>query len=59
MDPWLVDIAQRLGKARTRVEIEAILDELEDKYDAFSGPGEELVDQLLRAARERLARSGG
>lgn len=54
MDPWLIKITDRLRAARTRNEIESVLDDLEDRFDAFSGPGEELVAQLMEEARRRL-----
>ena len=55
-EPWLVILAQDLGRARTRNEVLAIIDRLEDKYDAFSGPGQELIDALIAEARRRLLR---
>jgi hypothetical protein len=30
------------------------MDHLEDHYDAFSGPGQELVEAMLERARQRL-----
>ncbi|MCU0840741.1 MAG: hypothetical protein MUC79_03350 [Thiobacillaceae bacterium] len=54
MDPWLIKITDRLRAARTRNEIESVMDDLEDRFDAFSGPGEELVAQLMEEARRRL-----
>jgi hypothetical protein len=32
-----------------------IIERIEDQYDAFSGPGEEWIEQLLLSARRRLA----
>lgn len=54
MDKWLLDLVDRLNQARTRAEVMAVIDRLEDGYDAFSGPGEELVSQLLEQARAKL-----
>lgn len=54
MDRWLQDLVDRLNRARTRDEVMRIIDQLEDGYDAFSGPGEEWVAQLLEKARQRL-----
>lgn len=55
MDPWLLKILDRLKSARNRGELQAILDDLEDQYDSFSGPGLELVDQLIEQTRRRLS----
>lgn len=55
MDPWLLKILDRLKSARTRMELQAILDDLEDQYESFSGPGLEVIDQLLEETRRRLA----
>lgn len=55
MDPWLLKILERLQKARDAAELQGILDDLEDLYDAFSGPGAEVVDQLIAEVQRRLA----
>lgn len=55
MDPWLLSIFDRLKSARSAWELQAILDDLEDQYDAFSGPGLELIDQLIEETRRRLS----
>lgn len=55
MDPWLLKILDRLKSARTRGELQAILDDLEDQYESFSGPGLDVVDQLIEEARRRLS----
>jgi hypothetical protein len=54
-DKWLMDLVEALRKARTRQQVQAVIDRLEDHYDVFSGPGEEMVDDLLAQARRRLA----
>lgn len=54
MDNWLLDLVDRLNQARTRDEVMQIIDRLENGYDAFAGPGEELVSQLLEQARAKL-----
>ncbi len=54
-DLWLTDLMEALRKAPTRAQLVAIIDRLEDHYDAFSGPGQEMVDSLLDQARRRLA----
>lgn len=59
MDPWLLKILERLKKARDAAELQSILDDLEDLYDAFSGPGAEVVDQLIAEAQRRLAELDG
>lgn len=61
MDPWLIEITARLRAARTHTDLQSVLDDLEDRFDAFSGPGEELVAQLMDEARRRLRelRAGG
>ncbi len=54
-DPWLLNILARLESARSVRELQAILDDLEDHDDAFSGPGQERVDQLIAEIRSRLS----
>ncbi len=58
MDPWLLHILERLKKARAASDLKAILDDLEDLYDAYSGPGAELVEQLIAKTQRRLAEIG-
>lgn len=53
-DKWLMDVVQNLRRARTRDEILDVIERLEDQYDAFSGPGQELMDALLDEARQKL-----
>ncbi|HNA30926.1 MAG TPA: hypothetical protein PLQ64_15380 [Thiobacillaceae bacterium] len=53
-DPWLVNLVRTLRRAKTRDEVRDVIEVLEDRYDAFSGPGQELVDELLDEARKRL-----
>jgi hypothetical protein len=53
-DQWLVDLVHTLRRAKTRDEVLDVIEVLEDRYDAFSGPGQELVDDLLDEARKRL-----
>ncbi len=53
-DKWLVDLVHTLRQARTRNEVMDVVDRLEDQYDAFSGPGQEFMDELLAEARWRL-----
>lgn len=53
-DKWLTDLVRDIRQARTQAELTDIVDRLEDRYDAFSGPGQDLVDQLLDEARQRL-----
>ncbi|MEW5789830.1 MAG: hypothetical protein AB1899_18470 [Pseudomonadota bacterium] len=54
-DKWLVDLVQQMRRAKTRAQLEEVLDRLEDHYDAFSGPGQETLDELLEEGRRRLA----
>ena len=54
IDQWLSNLHAALQKARTRAEIEAVMDNLEDHYDAFSGPGQDLVEAMMERARQRL-----
>ena len=54
-DKWVVDVARELRQARTRADLLEVMERIEDQYDAFSGPGQELMDQLLEEARLRLA----
>jgi hypothetical protein len=53
-DNWLVNLVHTLRQARTRAEVLDVIERLEDQYDAFSGPGQEMVDALLDEARHRL-----
>ena len=53
-DQWLIDLVEALRRARSREQVMAIIDRLEDHYDAFSGPGQDIVEGLLRDARRRL-----
>mgnify|MGYP005841392155 CR=1 FL=1 len=41
--------------ARSPGELQAILDDLENQYESFSGPGLEMVDQLIEEIRRRLS----
>jgi hypothetical protein len=59
LDNWLIEQTQRLRGANNAAEVRALIELLEDRYDAFSGPGEELIEQLLDAARRRLAQLSG
>lgn len=53
-DKWLADVGEALRQSRNPAEVRDIIERIEDQYDAFSGPGEELIEQLLLAARRRL-----
>jgi acyl carrier protein phosphodiesterase len=53
-DKWVTDVLNDLRRARTRVDLLEVMERIEDRYDAFSGPGQELMDQLLEEARRRL-----
>ncbi len=53
-DKWLTDQVEKLRRARTPAEVVAVMDSLEDQYDAFAGPGQELIEQLMGEARRRL-----
>jgi len=54
MDPWLLNIFDRSKSARTVGELQAILDDLQDHYDASSGPALEGGERLIEAIRRRL-----
>lgn len=54
MDKWLLDLVDRLNQARARGEVMQVIDRLEDGYDTFAGPGEELVAQPLEQTRAKL-----
>jgi hypothetical protein len=54
-DKWVVDVARELRQARTRADLLEVMERIEDQYDAFSGPGQDLMDQLLEDVRRRLA----
>lgn len=59
MDPWLLNLLERLKKEGDAAELQSVLDDLEDLSDAFSGPGAKAVDQLIAEARRRLAEHDG
>jgi hypothetical protein len=54
-DKWLADLSDELRRSRNPMQVRDIIERIEDQYDAFSGPGEELIEQLLDSARLRLA----
>ena len=54
VDAWLNDLHLALKNARSRAEIARVMDALEDHYDAFSGPGQEVIERMLEHARLRL-----
>lgn len=54
-DNWLTDINEELRQARNPMQVRDIIERIEDRYDAFAGPGEELIEQLLQSAQRRLA----
>ena len=53
-DKWLTDLNQELRQARNPMQVRDIIERIEDQYDAFDGPGQELIEQLLDSARRRL-----
>jgi hypothetical protein len=57
-DKWVEDVARELRQARTRADLLEVMERIEDQYDAFSGPGQELMDGLLDEARRRLRELG-
>ncbi len=54
-DHWLNDLNEQLRRARNPMQVRDIIERIEDQYDSFEGPGQELVEQLLDSARRRLA----
>jgi hypothetical protein len=54
-DYWLDGLNEELRRARNPMQVRDIIERIEDQYDAFEGPGQELVEQLLESARRRLA----
>jgi hypothetical protein len=54
-DKWLADLSEELRRSRNPAQVRDIIERIEDQYDAFSGPGEEWIEQLLQSARRRLA----
>ncbi|MBM4181729.1 MAG: hypothetical protein FJ209_09300 [Betaproteobacteria bacterium] len=57
-DEWLLNLVRDMRNSPTRSELMDVLERLEDQYDAFSGPGQELMDQLLDEGRRRLRSLG-
>lgn len=54
-DQWLTNLSDELRQARNPMQVRDIIERIEDQYDAFAGPGEELIEQLLQSAQRRLA----
>jgi hypothetical protein len=54
-DQWLTDITKALQQSRNPNQVRDIIERIEDQYDAFAGPGEEMIEQLLQLAQRRLA----
>jgi len=54
-DWWVHEWVEALARAKTAGEIQDLIEQMEDRFDAFSGPGEDLVEALLVQARKRLA----
>jgi hypothetical protein len=54
-DPWLIELNEALRRARNPAQVRDIIERIEDQYDSFEGPGQELLEQLLESARRRLA----
>lgn len=54
-DNWLNDLNEQLRRSKNPMQVREIIERIEDQYDAFEGPGQELVEQVLDAARKRLA----
>jgi hypothetical protein len=54
-DNWLNDLNEQLRRSRNPLQVREIIERIEDQYDSFEGPGQELVEQVLEAARRRLA----
>lgn len=58
-DNWLTELNDALRRSRNPMQVQDIIERLEDQYDSFEGPGQELVEQLLESARRRLAQLAG
>lgn len=54
-DNWLGEMNEALRQSRNPAQVRDILERIEDQYDSFDGPGQELVEQLMQAAQRRLA----
>jgi hypothetical protein len=54
-DQWLTDLNAELRQSRNPMQVRDIIERIEDQYDAFAGPGEEMIEQLLQSAQRRLA----
>jgi len=54
LDHWLIEQTQSLRTANTPAEAREIIALLEDRYDAFSGPGE-AIDPVRKKFQCRLA----
>lgn len=54
-DNWLNDLSEQLRRSQNPQQVREIIERIEDQYDSFEGPGQEQVEQVLDAARQRLA----
>jgi hypothetical protein len=54
VDPYLAEIAQRLGELRARADIDEALDRIEFLYDALDSEQQDLAAQLIERLRARL-----
>lgn len=55
MNSIFYELSQTLDGLQTREELLSAISLLEDHYDAFSDPDQEIADRLLIALSERLA----
>ena len=54
MNPFLVDIAKRLGSLNDRQEIAEAIDELEFLYEALDPDQQDLASELMSKLQSRL-----
>lgn len=54
MDPYLIEVAQRLDRMEDPAEVEQAMDKLEFLYEALEGEEQDQASALLAALADRL-----
>lgn len=55
MNPWFLQLSRELPTLRTRAELTAALEQIEDHYDHFNEVEQETADQLIELLNRRIA----
>jgi hypothetical protein len=57
MDPFLLEVGQKMDSYRSREEIMHVMDELEYMFDALEGEEQDACSQLISVLQKRLAKT--